>query len=156
MNERATTENHQAAGRFLTITLGRELYAINALRVREIIRPIAISPVPKSLKHVLGVVNLRGKVLPVIDLRIKLDLPAPRTDHTCIVVVETGSKLTGLMVDEAREVLTLNRDEIEEAPTFGGSVDVSYVSGLAKSKESLMILLNVDRVVNEPQQTVAT
>src|SRR5205809_6526729 len=92
MNERAKNEARPVgASRFLILTLGTELYGINAMRVREIIRPTAISPVPKSPKHILGVINLRGKVLPVIDLRIKLDLPfTGQTERTCIVVIESS------------------------------------------------------------------
>jgi purine-binding chemotaxis protein CheW len=155
MSAIATAERRQAGtARFLTLTLGQELYALNALRVREIIRPVATSPVPKSPKHVLGVINLRGKIVPVVDLRIKFDLPfAGRTERTCIVVVEAGPELKqiGLMVDEVQEVVTLNVEEIQETPSFGTNADLSYVSGLAKAKDSLMILLDVDRLVAESQ-----
>jgi purine-binding chemotaxis protein CheW len=151
----ATVERRQSgAARFLTLTLGQELYALNALRVREIIRPVATSPVPKSPKHLLGVMNLRGKIVPVVDLRIKFDLAfTGRTERTCIVVVEAGPHLKqiGLMVDEVQEVVTLNADEIQEAPTFESNTDLSCVSGLAKAKDSLIILLDVDRLVAEPQ-----
>jgi purine-binding chemotaxis protein CheW len=153
MSASATAERRQSgAARFLTLTLGQELYALNALRVREIIRPLPTSPVPKSPKHILGVLNLRGKIVPVIDLRIKFDLPfTGRTERTCIVVVEAGPdrKQIGLMVDEVQEVLTINSDEIQAPPSFGSDFEVSYVSGLAKAKDTLMILLDVDHLVAE-------
>jgi len=155
MSERANLDPRQVgASRFLTVSLGQEVYGINAMRVREIIRPTTISPVPRSPKHILGVINLRGKVLPVLDLRIKLDLAfTGETDRTCIVVIESGkdSKLTGLMVDEAREVVMFSREEIEEPPGFGTSLDVSFISGLAKSKDSLIILLDIDCLLDESQ-----
>jgi purine-binding chemotaxis protein CheW len=146
------------ANRFLTLTLGDELYALSALRVREIIRPIEVSPVPQAPPHVLGVINLRGKVVPIVDLRIKFGLEfTGRTDRTCIVVVESGreNKPTGLMVDEVQEVLTLNAEDIEEAPAFGTKLDVAYVQGLAKLKNSVMILLDIDRLLTEAPATVA-
>jgi purine-binding chemotaxis protein CheW len=156
MSATVITPEHRlaGAGRFLSLTLGKELYALNALRVREIIRPHVISPVPKSPKHLLGVMNLRGKIVPVMDLRVKFELTfTGRTDRTCIVVVETGAdlKLTGLMVDEVQEVLTLSASEIQEPPSFGAGIDISCVNGLAKCKEGLMILLDVDRLISEPQ-----
>src|SRR4051812_43239059 len=96
----------QGFSRYLSLTLGQELYAINALRVREIIRPLEVSPVPNSPRHLLGMINLRGKIVPVIDLRIKFNLKfTGRTDRTCIVVVESGpqKRQIGLMVDEVQE-----------------------------------------------------
>lgn len=144
----------QGFTRYLTLTLGRELYAIHALRVREIIRPLEVSPVPNSPKHLLGMVNLRGKIVPVVDLRIKFQLEfTGRTDRTCIVVVESGAEKrpVGLMVDEVQEVLTLNPANVEEAPSFGFALDVACIQGIAKVKESVMILLDLDRLLTEPQ-----
>lgn len=142
-----------ATTRFLTVHLGKETYAISALNVREIIRPLEVSPVPRSPKHLLGVVNLRGKIIPVVDLRIRFSLEfTGRTDRTTIVVVQTGkapgpTKLTGLMVDEALEVLTING--IEEPPSFGVAVDTSFLKGLAKVKDSVVMLLDLDRLLTD-------
>jgi purine-binding chemotaxis protein CheW len=143
-----------ASNRFLTLTLGRELYAINARHVREIIRPGEISPVPRAPRHILGVTNLRGKIIPIIDLRVRFELEfTGRTERTCIVVVEGGPELkqTGLMVDEVQEVLTLNNADIEDAPSFGASIETACVQGVAKLKDSVMILLDLDRLLNEGQ-----
>jgi purine-binding chemotaxis protein CheW len=140
--------------RYLTLTLGQELYAINALRVREIIRPLEVSPVPNSPRHLLGMINLRGKIVPVVDLRIKFSLKfTGRTDRTCVIVVESGSdkRQIGLMVDEVQEVLTLNHNDVEEAPSFGFALDLACIQGIAKVKDSVMILLDLDRLLIEPQ-----
>lgn len=140
-----------AAARFLTVHLGSETYAICAQNVREIIRPLDVSPVPRSPKHLLGVINLRGKIIPVVDLRVRFSLEfTGRTGRTCIVVTQTGkapgeTRLTGLMVDEALEVLTLN--EIDEPPSFGSSVDTSFLKGLAKVKDSVVMLLDLERLL---------
>ncbi len=144
-----------AATRFLTVTLGTETYAISALNVREIIRPLDISPVPRTAPHLLGVINLRGKIVPVIDLRMKFGLPfTGRTERTCIVVAQTGEsprdlQLTGLMVDEAREVITLT--DIEDAPSFGTTIDTSCIRGIARVKDSVVILLDLPRALGQPK-----
>ena len=144
-----------AATRALTLTLGKELYALDVLNVREIIRPMDISPVPRAPAEYLGVINLRGKIVPVIDLRIKFGLEfTGRTDRTCIVVAQTkdasgGQKLTGLLVDEVQEVKTLSATEIEEAPSFGAAIDTTYIRGLAKTKEGVTILLDLERLLGE-------
>lgn len=144
---------NRSANRFLTVTLGHESYALSATNVREIIRPVEISPVPRSPKHLLGVINLRGKIIPVVDLRIRFDLEfTGRTERTCIVVVQTGEApanlhLTGLMVDEACEVLTLT--DVEEAPDFGAAVEDAFIRGLAKVKEAVVILLDVEKLLSD-------
>jgi purine-binding chemotaxis protein CheW len=148
-------KKNAATTRVLTLTLGRELYALNVLSVREIIRPLDISPVPRAPAEYLGVVNLRGKIVPVIDLRIKFGLEfTGRTERTCIVVVQMDGRsgntgLTGLLVDEVQEVVALNSDEIEEAPTFGAAVDVSFIRGLARTKQGVTILLDIERMLAE-------
>jgi purine-binding chemotaxis protein CheW len=158
MNSGATREKkNSAANRVLTLTLGKERYALNVLNVREIIRPLDISPVPRAPAEFLGVINLRGKIVPLIDLRIKFGLEfTGRTDRTCIVVVQTESrpgatKLTGLLVDEVQEVTNLVAADIEEAPTFGASVDTGYIRGLTKTKNGVTILLDLDRMLNDPK-----
>ena len=144
---------NRSANRFLTIILGRESYALSAINVREIIRPVEISPVPRSPKHLLGVINLRGKIIPVVDLRIRFDLEfTGRTERTCIVVVQTGQgpgniQLTGLMVDEACEVLTLT--DVEQAPDFGSAVEDAFIRGLAKVKDAVVILLDVEKMLSD-------
>lgn len=142
-----------ATTRVLTLNVGKELYAVDVLNVREIIRPMDISPVPRAPVEYLGVINLRGKVVPVIDLRIKFGLEsAGRGERACIVVVQSAmrsgaQKLTGLFVDEVQEVTTLNSAEIDEAPNFGAATDTAFVRGLAKTKGGVTILLDLERLL---------
>jgi purine-binding chemotaxis protein CheW len=157
MSSNAVTEKKATpTARVLTMTLGRELYAVSVLNVREIIRPLDISPVPRSPAELLGVVNLRGKIVPIIDLRVKFGFEfTGRTERTCIVVVQTGKvgsqKLTGLMVDEVQEVLSLSGGDLEEAPNFGTTVEATYIHGLAKIKDAVTILLDLERMLGNSQ-----
>lgn len=140
------------AGKYLTVSLDRESYAIAVLKVREIIRMQKITPVPQMPEFVKGVINLRGRVIPIIDLRVKFGLKAEFADRTCIVVVQvslpTGVNVQmGLIVDSVEEVVTLNGSEIEPTPEFGTRVDTTYLLGMAKIKEQVKTLLDIDRVV---------
>lgn len=150
-NNNATTSR---GGKYLTFALGREGYGIEILKVREIIGYMDITSVPRTPDHVKGVVNLRGQVISVIDLRSKFGMPAvDRTDETCIIVVETtqigGRKLsTGLIVDKVSEVLNIADSSIEAPPAFGSSVQTDFILGMGKIGNSVKILLNIDRVLS--------
>jgi purine-binding chemotaxis protein CheW len=140
------------AGKYLTFVTGSEEYGLPVLKVREIIKMMEITTVPQAPPCVRGVINLRGKVIPVTDLRLKFGLPPQdATDETCIIVVEVaaGAKKTmmGLLVDGVSEVLNLQAKEIEEPPAFGGSMRMDYMRGLAKIKGTVKILLDIDRVM---------
>lgn len=140
------------AGKYLTIVLENEAYGLNVLKIREIIRLSKITPVPQLPDYVKGVINLRGRVVPVIDLRVKLGLKAEFTDRTCIVVVQVrllSDQLVhlGLIVDSVEEVVNLPAEEIEPTPEFGAAVDTSYLLGMAKVKGQVKTLLDIDRVV---------
>ena len=137
------------AGKYLTFSLGSEEYGVPVLKVREIIKMLDITPVPQAPAHVKGVVNLRGKVIPVIELRLSFNLPPQDyTDRTCIVVVEVtvgGVRIPmGIVVDSVSEVLTIGGPEIEPTPRVGERIDSHYVSGLAKVKGTVKILLDLD------------
>jgi purine-binding chemotaxis protein CheW len=149
-------EGHEAtaslAGKYLTFSLGAEEYGVPVLKIREIIKMMDITQVPQAPPHVKGVVNLRGKVIPVVELRLSFGLPSePYTDRTCIVVVEIAMMasrvLMGIVVDSVSEVLTVNGPEIEPTPRMGDRIDTDYVSGLAKVKGTVKILLDLDRVL---------
>lgn len=140
-------------GKYLTFALGREEYGLEILKVREIIGFMEITAVPRTPSYVRGVINLRGQVIAVVDLRAKFNMdPAARTEQTCIIVVEIcqgGRKLsTGIIVDKVSEVLNIAADKIEEAPTFGGSVDTDFILGMGKIGTSVKILLDIDRVLS--------
>jgi len=143
------------SGKYLTFMLGREEYAIRVLQVKEIMGIQDITSVPQTPSYVKGVINLRGKVIPVMDLRLKFCLPEiPYTQRTCIIVVQvqTGriSISTGIVVDEVSEVLTLAAADIEDTPDFGEGTNVagSYLLGMAKVKGKVKILLDIDRVLS--------
>ena len=144
------TEKH--AGKYLTVVLDNEAYGIAVLKVREIIRMQKITPVPQMPAYVKGVINLRGRVIPIVDLRVKFGLKAEFADRTCIVVVQVRLPneqvvQMGLIVDSVEEVVNLPTDEIEPTPDFGAKVDTAYLLGMAKVKGQVKTLLDIDRVV---------
>ncbi len=145
-------------GKYLTFSLADECYGLAVLKVREIIKLVNITPVPQMPAHVKGVVNLRGKIIPVVDLRVKFGMEAAlHTDRTCIIVVQVpGATQTanavGLVVDSVEEVLNLSADDIEETPDFGTAVDTSYLVGMGKIKGKVVSLLDIDRVVGSESQ----
>lgn len=141
------------AGKYLTVILNNEGYGIVVLKVREIIRLQKITHVPQMPDFVKGIINLRGRVIPVIDLRIKFGLPAEMAERTCIVVVQVRLAdeqivQMGLIVDSVEEVATLTDAEIEPTPEFGASVDTRYLLGMAKVKGQVKSLLDIDRVIS--------
>ncbi|MGD8450375.1 MAG: chemotaxis protein CheW [Phycisphaerae bacterium] len=134
-------------GKYLTFCLADEEYGVEILKVREIIGIMDITAVPQMPEHVKGVINLRGKVIPVIDLRLKFGMEqADYTDQTCIVVVDVGT-LVGVIVDTVQEVLDITDAQIDPPPPLGASVDTSFVLGMGKVKEDVKILLDIDRVL---------
>ena len=140
------------AGKYLTFHLGKEEFGIQVRHVREIMGVQDITPVPGTPPHLKGVINLRGKIIPVVDLRLKFNFPeAGFTDTTCIIVVqveqEGDSTLIGLVVDGVSEVLNLAGGDIEDAPDFGESVEIPFVLGIAKYKGSVKILLRIEDVL---------
>jgi purine-binding chemotaxis protein CheW len=136
-------------GKFLTFVLGNEEYGIEILRVREIIGIMEITPVPQTPDYVKGVINLRGKVIPVIDQRIKFSMPeVEQTQETCVIVVEVKESLIGILVDNVSEVLDIGREEIEATPQFGKEIDTQFIMGLGKTKGKLIILLDIEKVLS--------
>jgi len=150
---RATTVE---TGKYLTFTLAKEEYGIGILKVKEIIGMIPITPVPRTPTFVKGVINLRGKVLPVVDLRLKFNMgQIPYTERTCIIVVEIDTKdetvLIGIVVDAVSEVLSIPPEAIEPPPTFGNKLSTDYILGMAKTETGVKILLNIDQVLNQAE-----
>jgi purine-binding chemotaxis protein CheW len=144
--------NPALAGKYLIVVLENEAYGIAVLKVREIIRVQKITPVPQMPDFVKGVINLRGRVIPVVDLRIKFGLKAEFTERTCIVVVlvKLGAEQIvqmGLIVDTVEEVVILTADVIEPTPDFGARLSTEYILGMAKVKGQVKTLLDLDRVV---------
>lgn len=146
-------------GKYLTFLLDREEFAIQVLKVREIMGIQDITAVPQTPGYVKGVINLRGKVIPVFDLRLKFGLPEiDYAQRTCIIVVQvqsgSASFLTGIIVDEVSEVLNLGAADIEDTPDFGGipAPGSSYLLGMAKVKGKVKILLDIDRVLSSQDE----
>jgi purine-binding chemotaxis protein CheW len=142
--------NRTLAGKYLTFTLQNESYGIDVLKVREIIRLTTITTVPQMPSYVRGVINLRGKIIPVIDLRVRFGFDdVKNTDQTCIIVVQVklpDGKNThmGLIVDGVEEVINLATADIEDTPDFGGKISTHYILGMAKVKGVVKTLLDID------------
>lgn len=146
----------ELAGKYLTFALADEEYGIGILKVREIIGLMEITAVPQTPPYVKGVINLRGRVIPVIELRTKFGMKAQEyTDRTCIIVVEVSSSSegtiqVGVLVDSVSEVLNITAEEIEPPPSFGNTqATTNAILGMAKIKGDVKILLDVNSVVSE-------
>ena len=140
-------------GKYLTFMLASEDYGIGILKIKEIIGMMPITSVPQTPSFVKGVVNLRGKVIPVVDLRLKFGMPAiDYTERTCIIVVEisgqTGAIKIGIVVDAVSEVLNIKGEDIANTPAFGSRVNIDYILGMAKTVGSVKILLDIDKVLS--------
>jgi purine-binding chemotaxis protein CheW len=147
MSEVATTAF--AGGKFLGFFLGDEEYGVEILKVREIIGLLPITRVPRTPQAVRGVINLRGKVIPVVDLRAHFDMePGQDTERTCIVVVQAHGTEFGLVVDRVSEVASIDAADVEAAPEFGARVDTGYLLGMAKTEGRVRLLLDLDRVLS--------
>lgn len=152
--ETATRELHQQIGlttddnQFLTFNLGEELYGVDILRVQEIKGYTAVTKIPNTPPHIKGVLNLRGTIVPIVELRTKFGMPTiDYTAFTVIIVVVVRDKVMGLVVDAVSDVLNIDRKDIQMTPQFGARVDVSFVNGIGKSGDKLVALLDMDRLL---------
>ncbi len=140
-------------GKYLTFSLAGEEYGIGILKVKEIIGMMPVTIVPQTPSYIKGVINLRGKVIPVIDLRAKFMMaPADYTERTCIIVVEISAAgrtiLMGIVVDSVSEVLSIKETDIEATPAFGTKLDTEFILGMAKIAGGIKILLDIDQVLS--------
>ncbi len=143
----------QRDGKYLTFTLAEEEYGISILKIKEIIGMMPITTVPQTPEFVKGVINLRGKVIPVVDLRVRFGMESiDYTERTCIIVVEisgpSGTVMIGTVVDAVSEVLNIKGEEIEDTPTFGTKLNTDYILGMAKIEGDVKILLDIDQVLS--------
>ena len=151
--EQPASAARKLAGKYLTFKLEGGSYGIDVLKVREIIRHSNITGMPQMPPFIRGVINLRGKIIPVMDLRQRFEFaPADDTGQTCIIVVQVKSTdgkaaAMGLVVDGVEEVINLNDADIEETPRFGGGISTDYILGLAKVKGQVKTLLEIEGVV---------
>ena len=135
------------SGKYLTFILSSEEYGVEILKVREIIGIMDITAVPQMPDYIKGVINLRGKVIPVADLRLKFGMDSTDyTEQTRIIVVDVGSPM-GIIVDTVQEVLDIEGDQIDPPPPLGASVDTSFILGMGKVKDDVKILLDIDKVL---------
>lgn len=144
---------------YVTFSLGEELFGVEVTRTREILSLTPVTKVPQTPDYLLGVINLRGQVVPVVDMRLKLGLPAgEETEDTCIIVVEIqidGEPIVvGALADAVREVLDIRSDQIEPPPRLGTRLKTEFISGMGKVDEQFMILLNIDRIFNSDELAV--
>ncbi|MGE0086179.1 MAG: chemotaxis protein CheW [Desulfococcaceae bacterium] len=160
--DQAVKAIEEKEGKYLTFTLADEEYGIGILKIKEIIGMMPITVVPQTPVFVKGVINLRGKVIPVIDLRLRFGMETIEyTDRTCIIVVEvdgeTGNMMIGIVVDTVSEVLNIRKQDIEDTPRFGTKLDTNYILGMAKTEKTektegdVKILLDIDRVLRSEE-----
>ncbi len=143
-------------GKYLTFSMAGEEYGIGILKIKEIIGMMPITTVPQTPEFVKGVINLRGKVIPIVDLRARFGMDTiDYTERTCIIVVEiegdSGTVMIGVVVDAVSEVLNIKGEDIEETPTFGTKLNTDYILGMAKMEGSVKILLDIDRVLSDEE-----
>jgi len=143
-------------GKYLTFALADEEYGLGILMIKEIIGMMPVTTVPQAPPYVKGVINLRGKVIPVIDLRLRFGMADKEyNDRTCIIVVEisknAGSVVVGIVVDTVSEVLNIKSEDIEDTPTFGTNLNTEYILGMAKADGKVKILLDIDRILSEQE-----
>ena len=154
--DKAVKVRAEREGKYLTFTLAGEEYGIGILKIKEIIGMMPITSVPRTPAFVKGVINLRGKVIPVMDLRLRFGMEELEyNERTCIIVVEiegqAGTALIGIVVDSVSEVLNIKGDDIEDTPTFGAKLNTEYILGMAKMEGGVKILLDIDQVLSSEE-----
>ena len=147
-NDKQTVRADNRAGKFLTFFLAEEEYGVEILKVQEIIGRMPITPVPLTSNYILGVINLRGKIHPIMDLKIKFGMDKSAiTDETCIIVIKTASLMMGVLVDKVSEVVNVASGDIEDTPSFGADVNTDYLLGVGKIGGRVRLLLDIEKVI---------
>ena len=155
--ETVQTESLATAGKNLTFSLADEHYGLEILRVQELVGLLPVTRVPRLPAFVAGVVNLRGRVIPLVDLRLCFGMPASAmNDRTCVIIVrvereQNRSAAMGVIVDEVAEVISLKDEQIEPAPSFGTTVDTDFILGMGKANQKVIMLLDIDQVLTHEQ-----
>ena len=150
--DRAPASTKSRAGKYLTFVLAEQDYGLEILKVREIIGMVNITAIPQTPSYVRGVINLRGKVIPVIDLRLRFVMGAHElTEESCIIVVDVHGIEMGVVVDKVSEVLNIAEGDIEDAPSFGVSVNTDFILGIGKTEGKVKILLDITKVLTKDQ-----
>ncbi|PKN53033.1 MAG: chemotaxis protein CheW [Deltaproteobacteria bacterium HGW-Deltaproteobacteria-13] len=137
------------AGKYLTFFLASEEYGVEILKVQEIIGRMPITPVPLTSRYIRGVINLRGKIHPIMDLKVKFGMEQTViSDETCIIVIKTSSLMMGILVDKVSEVVNMVSEDIEDTPSFGADVNTEYLLGVGKTGGRVRLLLDIEKVIN--------
>ena len=148
MNNASALKVDSRAGKYLTFFLADEEYGVEILKVQEIIGRMPITPVPLTSRYIRGVINLRGKIHPIMDLNIKFGMNQTEiTDETCMIVIKTSSLMMGILVDKVSEVVNVTSDDIEDTPSFGAEVNTEYLLGVGKTGGRIRLLLNIEKVI---------
>ena len=155
MNNKTAIKSNQSekvdsrAGKYLTFFLASEEYGVEILKVQEIIGRLPITPVPLTSKYIRGVINLRGKIHPIMDIKIKFRMDQTQiTDETCIIVIKTANMMMGILVDKVSEVVNVASGEIEDTPSFGADVNPEYLLGVGKTGGRVRLLLDIEKIIN--------
>jgi len=136
------------AGKYLSFFLASEEYGVEILKVQEIIGRMPITPVPLTSRYIRGVINLRGKIHPIMDLKVKFGMDESRmTDETCIIVIKTSSMMMGILVDKVSEVINVASNDIEDTPSFGADINPEYLLGVGKTGGRVRLLLDIEKVI---------
>lgn len=136
----------------VTFTLEEETYGINVMQVQEVLREVEVAPVPGAPNYVLGIINLRGNVVSVIDARTRFGLPTQESnDKTRIIVIETKQQIVGILVDSVAEVVDVNQKEIDTAPNVGNAETSKYIDGVVSRGENLLILVDLNKLLSEEE-----
>ncbi len=146
----AKSEKGEKGGKFLTFFLSTEEYGIEILKVQEIIGVMTITPIPRTPAFIKGVINLRGRIIPIIDLRLKLSMEeAKHTEETCFIVVKAHDMHMGVVVDKVSEVLDIAGENVEDAPSMGEDINTDYILGIGKAGDKVKMLLDIDKVLSD-------
>ncbi|MBB6342720.1 purine-binding chemotaxis protein CheW [Pseudomonas fluvialis] len=155
MNPASDNNSSEPVQEFLTFTLGSEEYAIDILRVQEIRGYDQVTAIANSPAFIKGVINLRGAIVPIVDLRIKFNLPSVTYDpFTVVIILNVLNRIVGIVVDSVSDVLALMPNEIKPAPEFGGSFDTQYLMGLATVEERMLILVNIEQLMSSQEMAL--
>ena len=155
MNPASDNSSSEPVQEFLTFTLGSEEYAIDILRVQEIRGYDQVTAIANSPAFIKGVINLRGAIVPIVDLRIKFNLPSVTYDpFTVVIILNVLNRIVGIVVDSVSDVLALMPNEIKPAPEFGGSFDTQYLMGLATVEERMLILVNIEQLMSSQEMAL--
>lgn len=143
------SDNKTTADEFLSFALGGEQYGVDILKVQEIRGYDAVTKLPDAPEYIKGVINLRGTIVPVIDLRLKLRLKEARYDaFTVMIVLNVDERVVGIVVDSVSDVIPLNQDQIRQTPEFGASVDTRFIAGIGTIDDRMLILLDIETLIN--------